>query len=216
MKKIIVVILFVLSLIIGLPVSAKKLTCEEVTNDVELRAKEYFYQYQYQNNMTGVWFNYYNPSVNGGIMYKFYPVYVLKDNFNASYVAYCRNPDYSSGYASNIKYSCKESVFNITENTELKNKYDAGVVAILKNGYSAKTNATIYGVSSNKSDASKFVSTEVALRIYEMLWEDIDTNNKVSNVDRSLAAHRWYVNEFLKNEEIKKLMQELNSKTTIC
>lgn len=164
------------------------------------------------NNVYATKDNFYHSSniyldYGGASMYT-YSLYTLNEGSN-EFVAYCRNagqsatyPHYSNG---SQLMSCKRTVFDPTQGSETVTEkaqlaYEKGIVYILQKGY--KIGGT------NKED---YVAANVALRAYEMLWTEFDSNDY--SYDRNLnKAMEYYANLFLDNATIKGLISTIDKK----
>ena len=137
-----------------------------------------------------------------------YSMYILNQGSN-EYVAYCRNAGQSatkySYWESPQLMTCKRTVFDPTQGSETITEkaqlaFEKGVVHILQNGYKI-----------GGANKEKYVAANVALRAYEMLWIEFDTND--NNYDRNLnKAMEYYVNLFLDDGTIKGLLDTIDTK----
>lgn len=123
-----------------------------------------------------------------------YEKYTFKNRAGSSVVGFCRNVGWSAGKNNNNQiYKCKEALFDTADSSKSTKKlmYDAGIVAILRDG----------GSSDNENTA-----TAVALRVYEMFWPEFNSNGR--NKVKVHYAHQYYVNKWNDDEEIVKLLNE--------
>lgn len=131
---------------------------------------------------------------------------------NTIYAGYCRDAGLSSGFATTINgvpnpkrhsgyYKCVEELFDSETSEEAKKTYEAGVIAILKNGYSPLNSGSTNNFLSN--------ATEAAIRIYQTFWNryDVGTNNTVNH-----ALMKWYHNQFYNDSELKTYIRLLKEK----
>jgi len=140
-----------------------------------------------------------------GSNYK-YSLFRLKDSSGSAFASYCRNAGYNAGQSYNgQKYECKAVVFDPTSTNEQRKAYDAGIIEILKNGYSEK-NTTKYPLI----DDQEYAATSLAIRTYEMLWDDININAAANN--NSNKSNRYYANKWLDDPEMKPLIMEATGK----
>jgi len=143
----------------------------------------------------GIYMNYNSKNV-------YYSLYKLKDSNGSAYSAYCRNAGVSAGKSYDGEtFYCDHTVFDATSEDEAVKLYDAGVVAILKNGYSTK-NPDYNTLTSDQA----YAATNVALRVYEMLWPDLNTNG--NNNTGLNNAHKYYVNLWLDDPTIQTLLTQ--------
>lgn len=144
--------------------------------------------------------------MNYGSKTNYYSLYTLKNSSGAAFSSYCRNPGISAGKNYNGQtFYCDHTVFDATSDDETVKIYDAGIVEILKKGYSTRnSNSTV--LSSNK----EYAATNLALRIYEMLWPDLNTNG--NNNTGVSNAHKYYVNKWLDDETINSLLKSVVGK----
>ena len=131
------------------------------------------------------------------------PLYTLKNTANAAFTSYCRNPGVSAGISKTGQtiYKCEHTVFDVENNDETTNAYDAGIAAILKNGYSTR-NPSYNNLGGNKG----YVATNLALRTYELFWETKNSNGK--NNSKLYLGHQYYVNVWLDDPTIQSLLKE--------
>ncbi len=125
----------------------------------------------------------------------------------AMFASFCRNPGKHSGFGTGANFVCKEVVFD-SDDPHTKQVYDAGVIEILRNGYS---------VENRSGGEQEFVATAVAIRAYEKLWPDIDTNGKDAWNDPGYKVYLDMFNYVAKDlvdgsSEIKGLIAELRTK----
>lgn len=132
----------------------------------------------------------------------YFHFYKLKDSSGAAFSAYCRNAGWTAAqkYVGQSFY-CDHTVFDATSEDEIVKIYDAGIIAILKNGYSTR-NSNPTTLTTDR----EYVATNVALRVYEMLWPDLNTNG--SNNATSYRAHQYYANLWLDDAQIQTLLKE--------
>lgn len=144
--------------------------------------------------------------MNYGSKTNYYSLYTLKNSSGAAFSSYCRNPGVSAGKNYNGQtFYCDHTVFDATSDDETVKIYDAGIVEILKKGYSTRnSNSTV--LSSNK----EYAATNLALRVYEMLWPDLNTNG--NNNTGVSNAHKYYVNKWLDDETINSLLKSVVGK----
>lgn len=143
----------------------------------------------------GIYMNYNSKNVQ-------YSLYKLKDSSQVAYSAYCRNAGVSAGKSYDGEtFYCDHTVFDATSEDEMVKLYDAGIVAILKEGYSTKNPDY-----NNLTDDKGYAATNVALRVYEMLWPDLNTNG--NNNTGLNNAHKYYVNLWLDEPEIQDLLTQ--------
>ncbi len=93
--------------------------------------------------------------------------YKLKDIFGNNYTPYCRQPALGDDWGARY---CITGKFFAEDNTEQENAFEAGIVTILKNGYSAKYNNNFPNNNVEKA------ATNTALRVYELLWTNDSFN----------------------------------------
>lgn len=142
---------------------------------------------------------YMNYSHNGIDSHPYYKYFFMGDG--GEYITYCRNAGYSSGKqpGANKTYSCKETIFDPSSSNEEEKIYHAGIMGILINGYNNFNN--------NYSNADTgYVVTNIALRVYEMLWEKFNTNG--INGTALNRAHQFITNLMLDDREIQSLLSE--------
>lgn len=128
-------------------------------------------------------------------------MYTLTEN-SATFSIYCRNAGVSAGksYDGEVFY-CDHTIFDATSENEEVRAYDAGIVQILKNGYSTRN------PNYNTLDGYQgYVATNIALRAYEMLWKNLNTNG--NNNSGLSNAHKYFVNLWLDDPEIQDLLVE--------
>ncbi len=144
-----------------------------------------------------------------------YAQYILKDLSEKKYTAYCRNPGLPTGaneinddgiseLIPGVAFYCKEKLLDPNIDSLEKRAYDAGILAILNDGYGVQ-NKNYKG--DNDLD---YVKTNLALRVYEMIWKNQDTNG--NNTEDFYYAHAYYVNRFIKYYDISSVIQEINKK----
>ena len=137
---------------------------------------------------------------NDTVNYNF-DMYTLTEN-SATFSIYCRNAGVSAGksYDGEVFY-CDHTIFDATSENEEVRAYDAGIVQILKNGYSTRN------PNYNTLDGYQgYVATNIALRAYEMLWKNLNTNG--NNNSGLSNAHKYFVNLWLDDPEIQDLLVE--------
>ncbi len=187
MKKVLSVI--GLSLLLNFNVSIVKADkCEEL----KMYANSNF------DTKSSIYMNY-NRS-NDTVNYNF-DMYTLTEN-SATFSIYCRNAGVSAGksYDGEVFY-CDHKIFDATSENEEVRAYDAGIVQILKNGYSTRN------PNYNTLDGYQgYVATNIALRAYEMLWKNLNTNG--NNNSGLSNAHKYFVNLWLDDPEIQDLLVE--------
>ena len=144
-----------------------------------------------------------------------YTYYKLKDQNSGKYFAsFCRNAGYGNGQIGNntTKFTCKQSVYNDTDSDQNR-AYALGILSILKNG-----------ANTSNADNVSYVATTVALRSYEMLWENINTNKTYSGAYanqkgsaighlRFNFAHTYYTNLWLNEFDFTGLQNWIVSKS---
>lgn len=134
----------------------------------------------------------------------YYYIHKLKDSLGATFSAYCRNAGIFGGkYPEevSVEFSCDHTVFDATSENETIRTYDAGIIAILKNGYSTRNSN-----STPLTTDREYAATNVALRAYEMFWPNINSNG--DNGTKLNKAHQYYVNLWLGDDQIQKLLKE--------
>ncbi len=133
-----------------------------------------------------------------------YYIHKLKDGLGSTFSAYCRNAGIWGGKSreeTQVEFSCDHTVFDATSEDEATRTYDAGIIAILKNGYSTR-NPNPTTLTTDR----EYAATNVALRVYEMFWPDLNTNG--GNGENLHKAHQYYVNLWLDDAQIQKLLKE--------
>lgn len=184
MKKLIKLSTLLITLFCGVNIVRAR-TCE----DIKMYAQSDFW------GRTGIYMNYSNVNYN-------YSMYTLKNSSGTAFSSYCRNAGIAAGKSYNgQKFYCNKVVFDTTTSNETRKTYDAGVIEILRNGYSSRNN--------NKLQLAKnqeYAATSLALRVYEMLWPKLNTNG--SNNTGNNRAHKYYVNKFLDDKEIQSLLKK--------
>ncbi len=134
-----------------------------------------------------------------------YYTYTFTDNHQL-YAVYCRNAGFSAGHDANVKtYNCSDTVFDPTDTNENKKAYDAGIMEILMSGYS-KENASEYTSTTGLSADAGYVATNVAIRVFELLWRTQNTNG--GNGKASNLAHQYIANLILSDSELQPLIKE--------
>lgn len=134
----------------------------------------------------------------------YYYIHKLKDGLGSTFSAYCRNAGIWGGKSreeTQVEFSCDHTVFDATSEDEATRTYDAGIIAILKNGYSTR-NPNPTTLTTDR----EYAATNVALRVYEMFWPDLNTNG--GNGTDLHKAHQYYVNLWLDDAQIQKLLKE--------
>ena len=185
MKKVVKLFVLLISLLVGINIVKADRNCD----DIVMYAQSDFW------SRTGVNMNY------SGINYNF-SLYTLKDASGSAFSSYCRNAGISAGKSYNgEKFKCKQVVFDTTTSNEIRKTYDAGIVEILKNGYSTR-NPGATKLEKNQ----EYTATNLALRTYEMLWPNINTNG--SNSTANNKAHHYYANKWLDDTEIQSLLKQ--------
>ena len=185
MKKVVKAFILIISLFMGINVVKADRDCD----DIVMYANSDFW------SRTGINMNY------SGINYNF-SLYTLKDASGSAFSSYCRNAGISAGKSyDGQKFKCKQVVFDTTTSNETRKTYDAGIVEILKNGYSTRNPNTL-----KLEKNQEYTATNLALRTYEMLWPNINTNG--SNSTGNNKAHQYYANKWLDDAEIQSLLKQ--------
>ncbi len=221
MKKInFYLFLFVLLLIMALPVSAAS-TADTYENNVLFRfqdgsnapADHVIFSYDDFNG---------NPVDTSNIDYAYNLYYAFDQNHNnKKYVIYCRMPGISRG--DNGTITNQKEIFNSNDSLD-KRAFSVGVNTILLRGYS---NMRVdpygyyfvnwaYGIGNGTLTPDEAqIATNIALRVYEMLWggQDFVLNRPgISYISAKLAPFATMANEILdKNSTIN----NINLKTLI-
>lgn len=132
-----------------------------------------------------------------------YNYYTLEDDGGAAFSTYCRNAGKSTNKDKGVDeaFVCERKVFNSSDSDNDLKKYESGILAILKNGYSTKASKN-YTLSDNREK----VATSIALRAYEMSWESQNTNGSCDSTTDMNKAHMTYVNKFLNDSEVSSLL----------
>lgn len=196
MKKKIKTILAIYVLLLMLCVNkVKAINCEELELYAGSNSRYNFKAYMKYNGI-------YTP----------YEIYQLYDNYNTSatrYSIYCRNPGVTTGgiEISGQTYYCTKTVFDSTvfDSDDTSKIYDAGIINILKNGYSDKNPDF-----SKKANVEAYVATNLALRVFELL-SPADTNG--NNIHGLYYAHRYYANKWLDDKDVSNLLKEIYGET---
>jgi len=158
------------------------------------------------NYISGIKYSYKN-YYNNLIDYDYHK-YVLKDSGGSSFSSYCRHAGKSTGNKSGeeTEYVCEKKVFDTSVNNDTKNRYEAGVLAILENGYSTRNNKTY------QNESVEIIATDIALRAYEMLWPDFNNNsavdgNSCNSSKYILRAQIYFTNLFIGDSGVKSLIK---------
>lgn len=183
MKKKTQIFCFLILILMGVKIVKADRTCEDI---VMYASSDFF-------DKTGINMNY------NGNDYNYF--HILEDPSGADFSSYCRNAGISTGKKdNNTKFICKQVIFDTTTSDEIQKTYDAGILEILKNGYSTKNKKQI-----ELEEKQEYTATNLALRTYEMLWPDLSTNGYDNPYNN---AHKYYANKWLEDEEIKSLLKQ--------
>lgn len=246
MKKNIIIILAMLVLVLNVNVAkAKKVTCDDVMkSDLDINNTKLIKfwagsDFHNKGNFYLSWRFNKDDGTNVGGNNLQYAAYLLNSSGanESKYVMYCRNPGLPAGNDSNNTYYCDKTIdlkSESSDNSYETRVYNAGIIEILKNGYNENNGYAPWNsansslIVNNKNHAIESVSTEVALRIYEMMWKNFSLS--INPCDACLAndsdckakcksnQYLWYINRFfvnlmLDNETVKNNIKILNEKT---
>lgn len=135
----------------------------------------------------------------------YYQTYALSGNGN-KYVAFCREAGLNSGKDLGTSFRCKDEVSE-SLSSDLNAAFNAGVIAIIDNGYGNKG-----------SDAASYIATNVALRVYDMIWPGKFKGDARSNPSKygkdplALAdMHRSLFQLYMKDSDITGYIDSINS-----
>lgn len=149
--------------------------------------------------------NKYNNSIN-------YAIYQLtSSDTNKSYVAYCRNAgkcatnDCKASITTTQPFKCTKKVFDPSLAAETvaekgTKAYEKGIIEILKQGYK-NDSATNY---------ETYVAANVALRAYELMWENESTNGFALN-HKTNKVMKYYTNLLINDATVKSKSTEVNT-----
>jgi hypothetical protein len=154
----------------------------------------------------------------GGVENK-YDVYSLHYENNKTLPAYCRQPSYVNGMlGSKTNYKCTRVVYDPTtpsSKDDNQKAFDAGVSYIAKglyrNGSTEKAYLKTFGISNTNNDED-YTTTNLALRIYEMLWTEFNINGK--NKSPEYNQHIYVANKWVEGDNtLKQLVKKATNKT---
>jgi len=165
-------------------------------------------QSDFAGHATGITLKYENQE--GALGWRKYSYYNLKDGNGAAFSSYCRNPGRSAGKikgAAQTEFKCQSTVSASIGESETRKAYNAGILAILENGYSTRSSGVAY-LGDNEKEK---VATGIALRSFEMFWS-LNSNTEPSSSNcKSLhylyGPELYYANKWLADSDIKPLIQ---------
>lgn len=197
MKKIKYLLILVITLIIPFSIARAEQDCSNI---------EYNYNvgYSYFRRESKTYKEYYGAKDHDYLMFYLYNTNVIEKGKPA----FCRNPGWMTGAYTdgvpesekwNFTFKCTRVIFDTFENSESSSNhitseklrtYDAGIVKIIKKGF---------GDLDEKEDF-RYVATNVALRIYEILWPEFNSNG--SNDHDEYKVFLYYARKWLDENKL--------------
>ena len=126
-----------------------------------------------------------------------YPQFDMVDDAGTVFSSFCRNPNANVCDNKGNTFVCNSEVFEPNE-AEIKKTYDAGILAILRGGYSHNnppTAALTKSLTDTYGADAGYSATSLALRVYEMLWisnSNGKANNNIKNGNRPYNVNKNY------------------------
>ena len=177
------IILTILLILLSINIKEVAASCEDI--------KMYASNDNFWQRTDSVYF-----SFNGNDNLEFgYGTYKFKNQTGVTFSSYCRQAGYSAGkvLGKNTNFICDYKVFKSNSSNESLKRYEAGIIAILENGYSSINNSNPVYVSTKDQF---YAATTVALRAFEMLISpEYKDHNAPANNAHKYYAYTW-LNEY--------------------
>lgn len=116
--------------------------------------------------------------------------------------AYCIHASRPSGLETGRNnYTCIRKIYDPTGNSSTQQQYDAGLLAIINAGYHKIQPAS----SMSAADNELYIQTNLAVRVYDMLWGTSIYGSLNESIDR---AYKNYANQAIENKDLKDLIKK--------